>query len=674
MNKIFTLLILYTFGYTLSAQTYDIELLTPNPTDETILDISFVNDSLGFLLTDNQILKTINSGEDWALDEPIFRGEQLSCKNKVCVSIQKFGISKYNLSTKKWEIIYNDNSNHSGFRSLSIVNDSTYHIASQNKLYSTSDSGKSWDIKSNNFNVNHISFINKEKGFFTTSNGFIGMTLDAGKSWEIVYDRSNTMPSDFHSIFFIDDQIGLATLGHGDLLRTKNGGITWSVIKDTSYKANRFFFVNDKEGFFTTEHGKLFYSKDAGLTWEKRDIHDSYYAGTDLKGIYFKNKDEGFVGGLYGRLYKTIDNGVTSKQYAATYNDVKDFYSINNKFYLNTNREFLTSTDAQTWNKNKIPTDFGISKMKFIDEKTALGVFYRDYNFSTKDLYKTIDGGETWRLINYTSMIDFEMFDTKNGVSLDNYGKVFYTTDGGNSFQETAKDRLTNFQKVGNIVFSNSYNMYPVTIYTSSNNGKTWDSLYSFPEADIYDMKFISEQKGFVVGRYDSNFKTIDGGKTWTKLDLPYEWYQHVNFFNESIGIIIDEDGLFYLTKDAGETWQYILSKSLNNSYYDGKNVYLTGTYGKVYKMTIDDLSVDELLIDVNNNFSLYPNPTKGELTVQLSTKSSFLKADIYNLIGHKVLEINTEKFNTSQLSKGIYIIKLYTKEGKIMSKKFIKE
>lgn len=373
MNKIFTFLILYIFGYTLSAQTYDIELLTPNPTDENIIDISFINDSLGFLLTDTKILKTTDGGDGWIIDKTIYKGKQLSCNNNVCIAIQGSNINKYNLLTDNWETVHNENTD---FLSLSIVNDSTYYVASQRNLYKTSDGGVSWDVNPINFNVNNISFLSEEKGFFTTSSGFIGMTLDSGKSWEVVYDRSNTMPSDFHSIYFIDDQIGLATLGHGDLLRTKNGGITWSVVKDASYKANRFFFVNDKEGFLTSEYGKLFYSKDAGLTWERRDIHDSYYQGTDLKGIYFKNKNEGFVGGLYGRLYKTIDNGVTSKQYGATYNDVKDFYTINNKFYLSTNREFLTSTDAQTWIKNKIPSDFGVSKMKFIDEKTALGIFY----------------------------------------------------------------------------------------------------------------------------------------------------------------------------------------------------------------------------------------------------------------------------------------------------------
>ncbi|WP_312557146.1 T9SS type A sorting domain-containing protein [Empedobacter brevis] len=675
MKKIFTFLILCNFYKLLLAQSYDIELINPKPIDENILDISFVNDTLGFLLTENKILKTIDDGENWSLDQTVFGGKNLLCKKNTCISIEKAKVNKYDLSTESWKIIYNQNDAYNEFTSLSIVDDSIYYAASPNKLYKTTDGGKSWDINPINFDVNNISFINNEKGFFTTNNGFIGMTLDAGKSWEIVYNRSNTIPSGFHSIYFINDQIGLATLGHGDLLRTKNGGITWNVVKESSYKANRFFFVNETEGFLTTEYGKLYYSKDAGLTWERRDIHESYYQGTDLKGIYFKNKNEGFIGGLYGRLYKTTDNGMTSKQYGATYNDVKDFYAINNKFYLNTNREFLTSTDSQTWVKNKIPSDFGISKMKFIDEKTALGVFYRDNNYSTKDLYKTIDGGETWRLIGYTSIINFEMFDAKNGVSLDNYGKVFYTTDGGNSFQETSKERLTNFQKVGNTTFSNTYNMYPATIYTSSNNGKTWDNLYSFPEADIYDMNFISEQKGFVVGRYDSNFKTIDGGKTWTKLDIPYEWYKHVNFFNEKIGIIIDEDGLFYLTKDGGESWQYILSKYfLNNSYYDGKHVYLTGLYGKVYKMTIDDLSVKELLIDSNNNFSLYPNPTKGKLTIKLSNNLSFLKGEVYNFLGQKVLEVNSGEINASKLVKGIYILKLYTKEGKILSKKFIKE
>lgn len=672
MIRKFTFLFYCLFSIFLSAQNYNLELINPKPTDETILDISFRDYNLGFLITENNIFKSNDKGESWDFDKSVSYGKQLNCKEKECLSIEYSKINKYDSITQSWKTIYQENG--ADFLSLSLVNDSIYYVASKSKLYKTIDGGNKWTSKVINFNVNNIFFTDEVKGFFTTSNGLIGMTLNSGLTWEVVFDRSNIVPSDFHSIYFINDKIGLATLGHGDFLRTTNGGLSWKKIND-GYKANKFFFVNDKEGFFTYDYGKLYFTEDAGLTWVRRDLHESYYAGTNLKGLYFINKNEGFIGGLFGRFYKTIDNGITSKQYGITYNDVKSFYSVNNKLYLTTNKEIFKSQDeTRTWEKINSATEFGNRKIQFIDDNTALGIFYRDSNNNSADFFKTYNGGKTWNLIKYTSIVDFKLFDAKFGVLRDSDASVHYTVDGGNSYQPSNEKYLTNFQKIGNTVFSNTFNLSSPKIYTSLNNGKTWENIYTFPEGEIYDMKFISENQGYVVGRYDSNFKTTDGGKTWTKMNLPYEWYKHVNFFN-NIGLIIDEDGLFYLTKDGGQTWQFILSKyGLTNSYFDSENIYLTGSYGKVYKFSMDELTVNDLEINQNYNFKIFPNPTKDKLNIKLISKLTFSKVEIYNLIGERVLESNKEALNISNLPKGVYVLKLYTKEGKILTKKIIKE
>ena len=71
-------------------------------------------------------------------------------------------------------------------------------------------------------------------------------------------------------------------------------------------------------------------------------------------------------------------------------------------------------------------------------------------------------------------------------------------------------------------------------------------------------------------------------------------------------------------------------------------------------------------------DFSIYPNPVKGNLTI--NTTETLKKVIIYNLQGSKVLVANHKKINVNELPKGIYLIKAVTQTNKIVTKKFVKQ
>ncbi|MFK5891422.1 MAG: N-acetylmuramoyl-L-alanine amidase [Flavobacteriaceae bacterium] len=78
----------------------------------------------------------------------------------------------------------------------------------------------------------------------------------------------------------------------------------------------------------------------------------------------------------------------------------------------------------------------------------------------------------------------------------------------------------------------------------------------------------------------------------------------------------------------------------------------------------------DELL---DKSVRIYPNP----MTDILSIKSNYVpikKVEIYSVLGKKLKEINTDfsKINISNLSVGIYVVKIYSEKG-ITSRKLIK-
>ncbi|WP_170063286.1 FG-GAP-like repeat-containing protein [Polaribacter porphyrae] len=69
--------------------------------------------------------------------------------------------------------------------------------------------------------------------------------------------------------------------------------------------------------------------------------------------------------------------------------------------------------------------------------------------------------------------------------------------------------------------------------------------------------------------------------------------------------------------------------------------------------------------INIQNNIILFPNPAKT--TFQLSSSlHSIKKVTVYSLLGGKVAEfINSNNYNISNLSKGIYNLEIITEKGK---------
>ncbi|OAD46344.1 M1 family aminopeptidase [Polaribacter atrinae] len=75
----------------------------------------------------------------------------------------------------------------------------------------------------------------------------------------------------------------------------------------------------------------------------------------------------------------------------------------------------------------------------------------------------------------------------------------------------------------------------------------------------------------------------------------------------------------------------------------------------------------------VLENISLLPNPVNTDLTIKTSKNIIFKKALLYNTLGKEVLKSNSKHINISELSAGIYFIKVFTDSGNLY-RKIIKE
>jgi hypothetical protein len=71
------------------------------------------------------------------------------------------------------------------------------------------------------------------------------------------------------------------------------------------------------------------------------------------------------------------------------------------------------------------------------------------------------------------------------------------------------------------------------------------------------------------------------------------------------------------------------------------------------------DKTTSEVTTDINNDFQIYPNPTKDILYIDFPVESTTEKICIlYNIYGGKVMDITGESMDISSLSTGVYYIK----------------
>ena len=76
---------------------------------------------------------------------------------------------------------------------------------------------------------------------------------------------------------------------------------------------------------------------------------------------------------------------------------------------------------------------------------------------------------------------------------------------------------------------------------------------------------------------------------------------------------------------------------------------------------------------EINSAIAVYPNPTTGELHVQLPSDVLVKKCVVFNNLGQKVLETNDLNFSVSSLSSGVHILQISTSQG-VFYKKIVKK
>ena len=584
------------------------ELLNPKPTANTGKDIEFATTNIGYIITSNELLETIDAGSTWLKKQNISSGNDLSLYNATGYIVGNYGyVLKSIDSGASWSQI--STGFNSSFNTVNIIDDNTIILSTSNSIVKTEDGGTTWESLSiPNSAVNKTSFTSSLVGHAVCNNGIILKTVDGGQNWYITRDNSNITPSDYFTVYFVNENIGFSTQEHSDMFKTTDGGETWIEVTDINDAIYSIYFLNENIGYATGDHGVIFKTIDSGNTWTWAGFQNGRYGNTSMYGIYFQDNNIGYATGARGRIIKTIDGGSTWTQHSTTYNDVNqiEFINQNIAYVLVGNQVFKTTDGGNTFVLLGTPVEGGYTyEISFINENIGYASAGGNLgsSFGARKVYKTTDGGLNWNPTNNGNSL------TSNNLKYIHFidenigfagGGVIKTIDGGDTWSY-----LNSVIGFGQVQFLNSQIGYGRRvgysngrIYKTIDGGTTWNVSIEVEE-DINDFYFLDENNGYFVGDNALMHKTTDGGTTWQELSIPYEYYELVKFYSKNVGYIADEDGKVYRTMNGGESWGYLTTQyGINSIELINDKIFTAGSNGKIYR---SDVEYDAAILHANS-------------------------------------------------------------------------
>ncbi len=230
--------------------------------------------------------------------------------------------------------------------------------------------------------------------------------------------------------------------------------------------------------------------------------------------IEFINETHGWIvgSGRGAAILHTNDSGITwSVQYER---EGLHFHSVSvisaDDIWAGSNRRLVHSLDGGvSWVNVSIPNSFPL-QVEFYN--TSYG-----WAGSIKGLYVTKDGGETWHDVNdWPDEHPNDISITPTHVRVATGNGIHLSTDCGETWtlEHTKRTEVINFID-NDTIWAAHYDA--VVCF----DGHTWreqlgvSRLHNWIRPSIWDMEFIDENRGWIVGMSPAIAYTPDGGRTW---------------------------------------------------------------------------------------------------------------------------------------------------------------
>lgn len=369
--------------------------------------------------------------------------------------------------------------------------------------------------------------------------------------------------------------------------------------------------------------------------WKEKYIFDGGNGSGEK--VFFLTENEGFVvgyrSGLGTATYYTEDGG---NSWDFKYMLIPYFSGLQDAFFVDTNTGFITD-------------GYG--------------------------LYKTVDRGETWRLIleRRNTNIFYNIFfkDANNGL-LASRGGLFSTTDGGETWSEMDQhiSRLSINRETGE-----GYGLSGDEFYSTLDFGQTWKTEYfrapDLPDYRLKEMIFI-DHSGIAVVAYTAEL-SVARRDLYQRNGIKWEWDWVAGGYS---GIVFSDDAIF--TASNGK----IYNIKRENSYYtlSPNDTHITSfchinnvVYAlseKCYLYKYEDPNLTSVRQDAKNGLTIVQTDRKILLNLDHKLTGNYELIDMMGKIikNERSIVLNNKEIEID--SPGIYLIRVQCEGGAAITKK----
>ena len=136
------------------------ELLNPKPTANTGKDVEFVTTNIGYIITSNELLETIDAGITWLKKQNISSGNDMSFYNSTGYIVGNNGYVLKSIDNgTSWSQI--STGFNSSFNTVNIINEANIILSTSNSIVRPNNGGTTWQSLSiPNSGVNKTFFTN----------------------------------------------------------------------------------------------------------------------------------------------------------------------------------------------------------------------------------------------------------------------------------------------------------------------------------------------------------------------------------------------------------------------------------------------------------------------------------------------------------------------------------
>jgi len=364
----------------------------------------------------------------------------------------------------------------------------------------------------------------------------------------------------------------------------------------TKYRINKIVSINSNIMLLVGDSDVIMRSDDKGESWNSI----FYTLGQDIYDIAYHTPDRIYIPS-YCKLHISTDTGMTWQEYRYRPSldtivkifipsDVR-FYAINSKYdtYYKYQKKYLyyTEDSGKYWSIHTNFAQIDSGDVFFFDSDTACYVF-------KKILGKTFTG---FLVTNdhlfpmYNTFIPFTLSsiylpDKSICYAINKYGIIA-------KFHNPFKDRYSKVE---------------------------WDSLLYNKSLRMNEHMFLNKDTGFIVGDSGLIIRTLDGGKTWLKLNSGVT-ENLINLAKLPSGevFVYGDKGILLKTDNLGGSGDTILSvKTINSK----DNMY-------IYPNPTTDYINIRLNNENNNEFIISLLDDQGKILKEFTTNSSYIQLPV---------------------------------------------